>query len=166
MNTTNPWAKAHDDAKTNSVAALASKIHNDRVRVFDEWKAAKDALAVAQEAERVARDAMMEAWSDRMKDPMAEGAESIDTGFGKLTITHKIDRKVTGSDDAVEKALDKIEKSMVGGNVIADRLVSFKPELSVREYKLLSDANRAVIDEVITTKPASKQVKFEPKPGA
>jgi len=160
------FGQAHVAAKNDSVAQLANKLHNERTRLFDDWQAKKKEFEAAQVAEREARAAMMEAWSDRMNDPMASGAESIDTGFGKLTITHNLDYKVTGSDDALEAALSDIEKSQEGGNVIAERLVTFEPKLSVREYKLLSDTQRAIVDKVITIKPASKSVSFKPVAGA
>lgn len=160
------FGQAHIAAKENAVTQLANKLHNDRTRLFDAWQEKKKAFELAQAEEREARAAMMEAWSDRMNDPMADGAESIDTGFGTLTITHKIDYKVTGAEDAVETALDKIEASQEGGNVIAERLVKFKPELSVREYKLLTEAQRKIVDAVLTIKPASKSVAFKPVAGA
>lgn len=159
------FGNAHVKAKGNAVTALADKLHNERTRLFDDWQAKKKVFELAQAEEREARAAMMEAWSERMDDVMAEGAESIDTGFGKLTITHKLDYKLSNADE-VDKALDLIEKSQEGGNVIAERLVSWKPELSVREYRLLTPAQRAVIDKVLTIKPASKSVAFKPVAGA
>lgn len=163
----NDWGtfgQAHVAAKNDSVAQLANKLHNERTRLFDDWQEKKKAADKAIADEREARAAMIVAWSDRLNDPMADGAESIDTGFGKLTITHKLDYKL-GDADAVDKALDEIEKSQEGGNVIAERLVSFKPEISVREYKLLDARQKAMIDRVLTIKPASKSVAFKPVAG-
>jgi len=159
------FGNAHVKAKDGSVAALADKLHNERTRLFDDWQEKKKVFEAAQVAEREARAAMIAAWSDKLNDPMADGAESIDTGFGKLTITHTLDYKLSAVEE-VDKALDEIEKSQEGGNVIAERLVSWKPEISVRELRLLTNEQRAIIDNVLTIKPASKSVAFKPVAGA
>ena len=77
-----------------------------------------------------------------------------------MKITHKLNYTL-GNANLVDKALDLIEKSQEGGNVIAERLVSWKPELSVREYKLLSPQQKAYIDTVLTVKPGTPSVELE-----
>lgn len=95
---------------------------------------------------------------------MASGVENVDTGMGKIKITHKLEYKFTGvPNDRIDTMLDAIEKSQEGGNVIAERLVIWKPELSVSEYKRLMPQQKALVDAILTIKPASKSIELDTK---
>ena len=136
---------------------------NYRMAVLDAWIAAKRAFLDAQTKERELRAEVLALFSDRMNDSMASGVENVDTGIGKLKVTHKLEYKLDADNDKVDAMLDKIEKSQEGGNVIAERLVVWKPEISVREYKLLAPAQKAVVDTILTIKQASKSVELDIK---
>ncbi len=70
----------------------------------------------------------------------------------------------------VEGVLEAIEQLGNEGPFLAKRLVKWKPELSETEYKLLGDENaseaqkeaKKLIDSILTVKPASPQLAFEP----
>lgn len=121
------------------------------------WEAAVKALAVAKEAEAALRkEVLAEAFAF---DPEAlrEGTENVELGGGyKLKAVFKITRTLNNENEGVERALAKIEKK--GGEVgelIAERLVRWTPELSMTEYKKLPDNFKSIIDEIVISKPAS-----------
>lgn len=147
----------------NNSAALIQNSGNYRMAVLDAWLASKQQFLAAQQRERELRAKVIELFSEKANDAMASGVENIDTGVGKIKITHKLEYKLEGSNAKVDAMLDKIEKSQEGGNVIAERLVNWKPELSVREYKLLSKPQQLIVDEILVIKPASKSVELDTK---
>jgi len=127
-----------------------------------EWRAAQAALALAKEQEAALRaEVVALAFADH-KD---EGTENVELGNGwKLKAVFKIGYTLDNKDDAVDKALSKIEKAGGEGEFIAGRLVKWKPELSVSEYKKLPDKFRKIIDAVLTTKPGTPSLELiEPK---
>lgn len=139
-------------------------IPSNKDALLAEWKTAKAALDIAKATEAQLRTLVVEVFSQET-DPMKSGVENVDVGWGyKLKIEHKLTYKLDNADDCAKLAnvLATIETSMAGGNIIADRLVKWKPELSVSEYKLLSPVNKALIDGVLTITPASKSVELVP----
>jgi hypothetical protein len=131
-----------------------------REAVINEWIAAKRALDDAKTREAAARLALIATVSD-IADPMATGTENVDVGTGTIKIVRALNYKLTADNDGIDNVLDQIEKSMEGGNIIAERLVKWKGELSVSEYKLLSPENKARIDRILETKPAAPSVEFK-----
>lgn len=103
----------------------------------------------------------------------ADGTENFELGNGyKLkgvaSINYTLDHKPVegGGDTALEKALDAIDKIGNEGSFIGERLVKWKPELSVSEYKSLAADSpiKKAIDAVLTTKPGSPTLEIiEPK---
>lgn len=125
-----------------------------------EWLEAKKALDAAKARENAARMALIEIVSD-IADPMATGTENVNVGTGTVKIVRKLNYTFTTDNDGIDTVLDAIEKSMEGGNIIAERLVKWKGELSLSEYKLLSPENRARIDRILEAKPATPSVEFK-----
>ena len=121
-----------------------------------QWQEATKALAAAKDAEAALRkEVLAEAFAF---DPEAlrEGTENFELGNGyKLKAVFKISRNLNNENEAVDKVLSKIEKTGPEGAFIAERLVKWKPELSVTEYKNLPDKFRKLIDEVVTSKEAT-----------
>ena len=119
------------------------------------WEAAVKALAAAKDAEAALRkEVLAEAFAF---DPEAlrEGTENFELGNGyKLKAVFKISRNLNNENEAVDKVLSKIEKTGPEGAFIAERLVKWKPELSVSEYKKLPEKFKKLIDEVVTSKEA------------
>lgn len=141
-------------------SAAQQTINSAKLQKIAEWQDAKEAIAAATANERSLRNEIVELFSD-IKDPDYSGTENVETPAGQIKIVHKLNYTL-GNADLVEKALDDIEKSQQGGNVIAERLVNWKPEISVREYKLLEPRQQAMIDKVLTIKPATKTIEFKP----
>lgn len=149
---------------TNTDASIT--VNKDKL--LSDWKEAAALLAKIKLAENEMRKQVVEAFSSEAA-PGHSGTENIDIGWGHiLKIVHGLNYKLDTADDsaATMKALEKIEKSMVGGSIIAERLVKWKPELSVSEYKLLSPANKAIIDKVLTITDATPQVSLVSPKGA
>jgi len=120
-----------------------------------QWQEAVKNLAAAKEAEAALRNEVLSGAFDFDPEALREGTENVELGNGyKLKAVFKISRNLQGGNEAVEKALQKIEKTGAEGEFIAERLVKWKPELSVSEYKKLPDKFRKLIDEVLTSKEA------------
>ena len=119
------------------------------------WEAAVKELAAAKDAEATLRkEVLAEAFAF---DPEAlrEGTENFELGNGyKLKAVFKISRNLNNENEAVDKVLSKIEKTGPEGAFIAERLVKWKPELSVSEYKKLPEKFKKLFDEVVTSKEA------------
>lgn len=119
------------------------------------WEAAVKLLAAAKDAEAALRkEVLAEAFAF---DPEAlrEGTENFELGNGyKLKAVFKISRNLNNENEAVDKVLAKIEKTGPEGVFIAERLVKWKPELSVTEYKKLPEKFKKLFDEVVTSKEA------------
>ncbi len=119
------------------------------------WEAAVKALAAAKDAEAALRkEVLAEAFAF---DPEAlrEGTENFELGNGyKLKAVFKISRNLNNENEAVDKVLSKIEKTGPEGAFIAERLVKWKPELSISEYKKLPEKFKKLFDEVVTSKEA------------
>ena len=119
------------------------------------WEAAVKALAAAKDAEAALRkEVLAEAFAF---DPEAlrEGTENFELGNGyKLKAVFKISRNLKNENEAVDKVLSKIEKTGPEGAFIAERLVKWKPELSVSEYNKLPEKFKKLFDEVVTSKEA------------
>lgn len=146
------------------MAEIIDTMHrnHDRDKLLAEWKEKKAAFDALQTAERDLRKQVIDAFSQEESE-MASGVERVDIGYGfDLKIQHSLDYKL-GARDLVNSALDEIEKSQEGGNVISERLVNWKPELSISNYRLLTAHQKAIIDRVLTIKPASKSIKIEPR---
>lgn len=128
------------------------------------WQEAVKRLAFAKEAEAILRkEVLKEAFSFDSDD--REGTENVELGNGyKLKAVFKLNRRLNNKDDAVDKVLSKIEKTGAEGQFIADRLVKWKPELSLTEYKNCPDKFKKLIDEVLTASPATPSLELvEPK---
>jgi hypothetical protein len=140
----------------------------ERDRLLVEWQAAKVALEVAKEAELVARkNSVM-----FMHDPAKSGStENVELGNGykakmKVPVNYGFVKNEAGRVDKarIEKALSKIEKDGEVGELIAERLVDWKPTLSLTEYKQLSDKYRKIIDDVVITSEGTPTLEIvEPK---
>jgi hypothetical protein len=81
----------------------------------------------------------------------------------ELKAVHTIDRKVDeGELEALKAALAEAandEKNNLHGLEFEfDKLIVWKPELKIGEYRKLSEAQREVFDRVLVVKPGSPQV--------
>lgn len=126
---------------------------NEKVAKLTEWEAADLALAKAKSNEsRLRSEVVLLFWG---VNPPDSGTENIPLNDGyKLKAVFK--QNVTLADkEEVDKALTKIEKAGAEGKLLAERLIQWKPSLVKKEYDLLPDKYRKIINEVITTNPGT-----------
>ncbi len=137
------------------------KQRNDAIQA---WRNAKAALAKATVAEKLARAEMCKLG---FPTGLTEGTNTVDLGAGyKLKVVQPYNYNLDKTDDCklTDAALDEIEKMGNEGAFISERLVKWKPELSVTEYRALDPKYKVVIDRVLTISPGSPQPEFiEPK---
>jgi hypothetical protein len=121
------------------------------------WKLAKEQLDSAKETEM---DLRKQIQTEFFPSP-EKGTQRVDLPYGyKLKLVHKINYTL-GNNDLVNKALDDIAGAGNDGTFIAERLVSWKPSISVKEYEILDPKYKVVIDKVLTTKDASPTIEIE-----
>lgn len=121
------------------------------------WEAARKTLEAAKSAEMEMRKAIVA----EVFDAEQPGTQNAELGNGwKLKAVVKVNYNVDKDADKVDAVLDKLEDWQ------ADRLIKWSPTLSVTEYKNLSDADRAVVDTIVTTSFASPTLELVPPKGA
>ena len=121
-----------------------------------DWKAKKEVLEIAKAEEAEIRAQIV---AKVFSEEKLEGTETYELGQGwKLKASKRLNYSLNNKDDATEKALEKLP------DFVADRLVSWKPSLSIREYKQLDNNQRKIIDRVLTIKPGMPSLELvEPK---
>lgn len=155
-------------AKHQTGAPLTEAEHiMGRDFLITKWKTAAETLETAKADEMVWRKRVVDFAFDPNKKT---GTERIDLGAGyELKSVKKINygwikaadgKKV--NKDAIETALGKIEESGPAGALIADRLVSWKPDLSLSEYNKLPSDFKSIIDAVIVTSEGSPTLEIIP----
>lgn len=92
--------------------------------------------------------------------PLKDGTGAV------LKMVHTIDRKVDEGElealrEALAKAEDNREDNLHGMEFDFTKLIVWKPELKISEYRKLSDAQRQVFDRVLTVKPGMPQLNIE-----
>lgn len=130
-------------------------------QVLQAWLDASNALTAAKAVEADLRTQVVAMYPFEAD----EGTERIPLNNGyELKVVKKLNYTLNNKDDATDKALTKLEAMGERGKLIADRLVSWKPTLSISEYRELSAAERGIIDEVLTIKPGLPTLELiEPK---
>ena len=120
-----------------------------------QWQESVKALAAAKDAEAALRREVLAEAFQFDPEALREGTENFELGNGyKLKAVFKISRNLNNENEAVDKVLSKIEKTGPEGQFVAERLVKWKPELSVSEYKKLPEKFKKLFDEVVTSKEA------------
>ncbi len=132
------------------------------------WQDSKIALERAKELEMQLRKQIVDFAFDPNKQ---SGTENVELGNGyklkavktlRYSFVKNADNKLDKA--AIDKALAKIEKDGAVGELIAERLVKWTPDLSLTEYKLLSEKHKLIIDSVIVTTEGSPTLEIvEPK---
>ena len=86
-----------------------------------------------------------------------EGTNKADLTDGwVIKATYKIDRKFD------EAALPAVLEALKPLNVAVDSLVRYKPELVITFYKALPVAAKTLLDQALTSKPASPTLELVP----
>ena len=124
------------------------------------WLESQRLLEAAKEREMELRKAVLQRVFEFNNDER-EGTQNIELGNGyKLKAGFKIYRRLDNKDEAVSKVLDAMEKTGEEGKFRAERLVKWKPELSLTEYKDLPEEFKSLIDGILTSTPATPSLKL------
>lgn len=114
-----------------------------------EWQLTDEQLTRVKQRELELRNEVIKTIFKNYKET---GVENFDLNQGyKLKATFKINYSLNNKDDAVDKALTKIENIGQYEKFVAAKLIQWKPQLVLSEYKELSEECKKIIDEVITT---------------
>lgn len=135
------------------------------------WLNAKDALAVAKDAEMALRNEVTEMLFENptkgtQRYPLGNGY-NVKLVYGTTYILGAERLPWQERATLVEAVQEKCDLLGNEGPALADRLFKWKPELDVSEYEKLDEAFpiqaaiKAHIDEILITKPASPQLDFE-----
>lgn len=157
---TDPWSKPaaawSAPNPPSTVAAIAAATDNplhqmyghlDKDALLLEWQKCKDAIEAAKEVEMNMRKYIVQ----RAFPEKKEGMNTLELGNGyQLKSQIKYNYNLAAN-DVVEACLDKIEHLGNQGKFIAERLVSWKPNFLLTEY-------RALQEEAAGNNPTAKQI--------
>lgn len=139
--------------------------NSKRDALIIKWQESQTLLAEAKEREAELRKQVLTEVFNFSENDLREGVENFELGKGfKLKATFKVNRTLDNTNDKVDSILTKMENTSEEGRILAERLVKWKAELSVSEYRNLPDKFKKMIDAAITTKTATPSLTFvEPK---
>lgn len=169
---TNPYAPAAQaEAPKNSEGFVlgSSEWERRRDELLAEWEATKQALEVAKNNEMVLRTRVVafsfnpNQRSGTERIPLANGYEL--KAVKKVNYNFIKDEKGKTNKAAIDAALSQIEKTIPHGELIAERLIKWTPDLSLTEYKELPAAAKAIIDAVIVTTDGAPTLEIVPPKG-
>ncbi len=140
---------------------MAAEQQLDKYAILAQHQSAAKQLAYWKEQEAALRQQVVAGFSTQAVD--CEGTENYELRAGyKLKIVRKMNYSVTDS-EGMETALIQLENE-TGSGLLSERLVKWKPELSVGEYKKLPDTLRGIVSPFVTMKPGLPTVELaEPK---
>lgn len=137
---TNPWDECSQD------------------EVILHWQSLQLDLAKAKEEEMTFRKYVV----SRAFPQKQEGTNTLELGNGyALKAGIKYNYKLDPDNAKVEAALLNLAKLGNEGSFIADRLVSWTPSLSIKEYRELEPKYKAVIDSVIEITDAAPSLELK-----
>jgi len=158
------WDISHDAAGPQSQANVARQPSpfpewdvKSQTKVLAEWERLKKLIEETKELELSFRKYVV----DRAFPDKHEGTNTIPLNNG-YSLKAKVNYNYNLADnDTVEKALDRIAKIGNNGPFIADRLVSWKPNFLLTEYRqlvedsehsepMIADPAKAILKEVTT----------------
>ena len=124
----------------------------DNAELLQQWYAAKQQLAHWKDQEMELRKQLAQNFFPEPK----EGTNTFQFENGaKLKLVQGYDRKI----DPEQLKAHWVHLQNAG--LPMDELVKFTPELRVATYKDMSEAKRALMDQVITMKPSSPSLALE-----
>lgn len=139
-----------------------------RNELLQNWLVCKANFEEAKKAELAARKAAV----DHINDPSLIGKQqTIELGNGykaKLKIPIRYTFVKNSNDKAdiaeIKKALAAIAQDGAVGQLVAEKLITWSPDLSLTEYSALCPAHKNIIDAVIVTKEGAPVLSIqEPK---
>ena len=128
----------------------------NRLELLKEWQTTASELARLKKEESILRQQVIDRFSKVSIDH--EGTETVMLDGFDLKIRHALNYNLDDS-LALRKTISRIGRLI--GDELAERLVIFKPSLSVSEYRKLRPKAKELIDRHIVTAPASKQLEIK-----
>lgn len=133
----------------------------DLVNAVDRWEEAKAALAAAKKAEGELR-AIVVALAFPNNPADAEGTKRVPLGNDReVKAVFKLNYSLDA--DLTDEALSAMEDDSEEGKFLAERLVKWKPELSVSEFRKLPPKFKVKITSALTVKPATPSLEIVDK---
>lgn len=128
-------------------------------QLLEAWREANAVAKAAAENEMTLRRALVDlAFKPSLTEEGTKRRPASETE--DLVCLFKQNYRLANKDD-VDEALNKLENLGNEGVFIAERIVKWKPELSLSEYRDLAPQYKTIIDEVLTITPATPSVKIE-----
>lgn len=138
---------------------------------LSKWYLLKKQLAEVKTAESLMRSRIAKFFFPTPDE--GTNTHPLKDGTGaNLKMVHTIDRKVDEGElealrEAMSKAEDDPKDNLHGLELDFTKLIVWKPELKLSEYRKLSEAQRAVFDRVLVVKPGMPQLDITiPKRGS
>lgn len=124
------------------------------LQMVAEWFGLVQQLDIIKKREMELRNAI---YAHYFQNPV-EGTNKVELPDGwRLDCQYKLSRKLD------EAALPAILKKLPEGT--EERVIRYKPDLNLREYRKLVDTQQAIFDEALIIKPSTPSLKLiEPKP--
>lgn len=124
-------------------------------RLIAQWQEACQRLAIAKEDELRLRSLLIALFDPRT----IEGTETLPVSHGfKLKAVKAMRYSFPHANAARDTTLTLAADYGQEGQFIANRLIAWKPELIVREYRTLSDDMLAAVNRFIIARPAQAQL--------
>jgi hypothetical protein len=137
---------------------------NERDLLLKAWEASKATLEAAKRPKWIRRKAV---FGYAFPNP-TEGTQRVELGGGySLKAVHKINTKITASNEAVDKAEDEASKCGNEGTFLFERIITWTPNFSKSEYKKLEADNpthiavKKLVDSLIEEKPGAPTLEIE-----
>lgn len=159
------WGQPNNAAIAANVPPSGNNAIAERDRLLAVWDEKKKALEAAKAGEMEARTAVF-AFNFPNPQPGVNRVE-LNNGY-KLKATHKLNYKFDASLDAIDAAEDDCCKLGAEAKFLAERIICWKAEPSVSEYKKLDLSNplhvqvKAIVDRILEIKPGAPTLEIEP----
>lgn len=127
--------------------------------LVSQWDEAKQRLAIAKSEEYRLRSLLVAVLFDPTK---REGTETVDTTFGKLKAIKSQSYSFASADAARTMMLTLAAEFGQEGLFVSNRLIVWKPELIVREWRQLRSDMRDSIQRNVVIKEAATQLSLAP----
>lgn len=120
-----------------------------REQLLQEWIDADKAMRAAKDLEAAARKAVVE--SIGFDPEKKEGTERLPLANGwEIKAVKKQNYSLKNAAGETDLALDKMEKMGEEGKFLAERLVKWKPDLSIKEWKELPEKFKPLFATCLT----------------
>lgn len=132
-------------------------------QLLQEWLDSSEALTAAKDREMALRKEVVEAFP--FAADVKEGTQRIDLANGwQLKVVKKQNYNLKNKEGETDKALTEFEKVNPENAFIAERLVTWKPDLSIAEYRKLTPTQLKFFENVLTISDGAPSLELvEPK---